>query len=76
MAESVTVDPGGVQGRRLAHRRYASRATVDALLAAGRCERIGPRIAQTYDVVTDAWTEWQAVPDDDPRMNTVEHLHG
>lgn len=51
-------------------RRYCSRATCDAL-------RQGERTAtgaSTFNLQTQDTTEWYVVPDDDPRLDTVEEV--
>jgi len=54
-------------------RRYITAATAKEWRHAGRAEWT-PTGAQTFNIVTLDWTEWYVVPDDDPRVDTVEEL--
>lgn len=56
------------------HRRHISASKGEELRHGGKADWIGPRLARTYNIVTNEWTEWLVVPDDDPRMDTVETL--
>lgn len=50
---------------------YINAETAEALRKGGRAEW-KPTHAVTYNIVTDSFTEWHFVADDDPRLNTIE----
>lgn len=52
-------------------RRYVTQAKADEMRELAAFEWAGP-IAKTFNTVTLEMTEWYIVPDDDPRLQTVD----
>ena len=54
-------------------RRYVDAATVAELLASPRA-MFTPTGARTVRIDADIETDWYIVPEDDPRLNTIEEI--
>lgn len=52
-------------------KRYVTQALADEMRQLAAFEWCGTHF-QTFNIQNLDWTEWYAVPDDDPRVNTVE----
>jgi len=57
-------------------KRYISESSAKTLnwpvVAAKWLEQISPIRWRSYDITKDTFTEWVIVPDDDPRVDTVD----